>query len=495
MIKEQDAIEWGPAEFPKEDTEPLDLEKVASPFPLELLPTNLQTFAREVHRVTGAPLELVVGACLAVVSAAISLGAQIPNAFKANNGLAILQFIFSLESGSGKSTLLNLVRKPLDDWQAKKEEDFKTFELPKLLAEKDMLEQELKSKIKPNKADRDVDLEDARRIREKLADLERQLSQTQYTTEDCTLSAMAHLLAQNGKRGQEAVFGVSPDARPAIRTVMGAWNKKGNVEDSILVKGYSGDPHQQDRRGQNGTCRIRRACVNLLFFIQPDVLRDILANTEMMHSGFIQRVIFSEIDWPLSHYTHPAPTDGAAQKWWEDTIVGILNAYRVTDTPIFFELEDKARELFIGYHDQNVDGVKDGVYSDVQSHAVRWHEWAMRFGLNVAVLTHEKDEQRLVNKEHAEVGVALAKYYAGEKLGLLNQSRELAKNELRQRLSTLLKESPAGLSARDMQRKFRTYSAKVIENALEGIPEIKSVSSEQPGGGWARVLYFWAGRD
>ena len=305
MIKEQDAIEWGPAEFPKEDTEPLDLEKVASPFPLELLPTNLQTFAREVHRVTGAPLELVVGACLAVVSAAISLGAQIPNAFKANNGLAILQFIFSLESGSGKSTLLNLVRKPLDDWQAKKEEDFKTFELPKLLAEKDMLEQELKSKIKPNKADRDVDLEDARRIREKLADLERQLSQTQYTTEDCTLSAMAHLLAQNGKRGQEAVFGVSPDARPAIRTVMGAWNKKGNVEDSILVKGYSGDPHQQDRRGQNGTCRIRRACVNLLFFIQPDVLRDILANTEMMHSGFIQRVIFSEIDWPLSHYTHP----------------------------------------------------------------------------------------------------------------------------------------------------------------------------------------------
>lgn len=495
MITEQNTVEWGPAEFPKEVIEPSEPESVANPFPIELLPNNLQTYVREVHRVTGAPPELVVGTCLAVVSAAIALGAQIPNAFKGNKGLAILHFIFSLESGSGKSTLLNLVRKPFDDWQAKKEEHFKTYELPKLLAEKDILEQQLKSKIKPNKADREVDFEDARRIREELAGLDRRLSHPQYTTEDCTLSAMAHLLAQNGKTGQEAVFSVSPDARPAIRTIMGAWNKKGNVEDSILVKGYSGDPHQQDRRGQNGTCRIRKACVNLLFFIQPDILREILANTEMMHSGFIQRVKFSEIDWPISHYTHPAPIDKAAQKWWEDTIIRILDTYRITDTPVFFELEDGARESFIAYYDQVVDGIKDGTYSDVQSHAVRWHEWGMRFGLNIAVLTHEEPEPRLVTEEHANVGIALAKYYEGEKLGLLKQSRDLAENELRQRLSTLLKESPAGLSVRDLQRKLRSYSAKVIENALKGIPEVNSVSSEQPGGGWVKIRYFWEGRN
>lgn len=495
MIIEQNTIEWGPVEFPKEVVEPSEPESVTNPFPFEKVPKDLQCFAREVHRVTGAPPELVVGACYSVVSAAIGLGAQIRNAYKGNNGLAILQHIFALESGSGKSTLLNLLRKPLDDWQVKKEEHFKTFDLPKLLAEKDLLEQELKSKIKPNKADREVDFEDARRIREELAGLDRRLSHPQYTTEDCTLSAMAHLLAQNGKTGQEAVFSVSPDARPAIRTIMGAWNKKGNVEDSILVKGYSGDPHQQDRRGQNGTCRIRKACVNLLFFIQPDLLREILANTEMMHSGFIQRVMFSEIDWPISHYTHPAPIDEAAQKWWDDTITGILDTYRNTEEAVFFEYAGKARHLIITYHDQIVDGIKSGVYSDIQSHAVRWHEWATRLALVSAIMKRTKDDPNLVDEEDAEVGVDLAKYYAGEKLALLDQSRELAKSELRQKLSKLLKESPAGLTRRDLQRKLHHPSAKVIENALKSIPEVQERSSEQPGGGWAKVRYFLASRD
>lgn len=495
MITEQNTIEWGPAEFPKEVIEPSEPESVTNPFPFEKVPKDLQYFAREVHRVTGAPLELVVGACYSVVSAAIGLGAQIRNAYKGNNGLAILQYIFALESGSGKSTLLNLVRKPFDEWQAKKEEHFTTFELPRLLVEKEMLQQELKMKTKTNKEDREVDFEDARRIQEKLADQDRRLSQPQYTTEDCTLSAMAHLLAQNGKTGQEAVFCISPDARPAIRTIMGAWNKKGNVEDSILVKGYSGDPHQQDRRGQNGTCRIRKACVNLLFFIQPDLLREILANTEMMHSGFIQRVMFSEIDWPISHYTHPAPIDEAAQKWWDDTIIGILNAYRTTEAPIFFEYAGRARDIIITYHDQIVDGIKSGVYSDIQSHAVRWHEWATRLALLSAIINRTKDDPKLVDEEEAEVGVDLAKYYAGEKLALLDQSRDLAKNELRQKLSNLLKESPAGLTRRDLQRKLHHPSAKVIENALGSIPEVKSKSFEKPGGGWAVVRYFWAGSD
>jgi hypothetical protein len=495
MITEQNTIEWGPSDFPKEIVEHSEPDFVTNPFPFEIVSKDLQCFAREVHRVTGAPLELVVGTCHSVISAAIALGAQIRNAYKGNNGLAILQHIFALESGSGKSTLLNLVRKPFDVWQAEKEQHFTASELPKLLVEREILQQELKFKTKSTKEDREVDFEDARRIQEKLSDLERQLSQPQYTTEDCTLSAMAHLLAQNGKTGQEAVFGVSPDARPAIRTIMGAWNKKGNVEDSILVKGYSGDPHQQDRRGQNGTCRIHKACVNLLFFIQPDVLREILANTEMMHSGFIQRVMFSEIVWPISHYSHPAPIAEGPQKWWDDTINRILKTYRVMETPVFFEYEGKARELIISYHDQIVDEIKSGVYSDIQSHAVRWHEWAARLALVSAILRREKDEPNLVDEKDAEVGVALAKYYAGEKLVLLDQSRELEKSELRQKLSNLLKESSAGLTRREIQRKLHHPSAKAIENALEMIPEVKSVSYEQPGGGWVTTRYFWAHRN
>ena len=493
MKTEINNTQWGPTEFePEISAEVAHQEPAINNYPFELLPPELREYASEIHRVTGAPLELSVGTCIAFCSAAMGLGVQIQNAYKGNNGLGILQFVFSLESGSGKSTLLNLIRRPLDAWIKKREEHFRSFELPKLLAEKDLLEKEHKDRINASKkGDRDVHSEEIRTIREKLEEINNLLSQPQFTTEDCTLSAMAHLLWQNGKTGQEAVFSISPDARPAIRTLLGAWSKKGNVEDNLLVKGYSGDPHQQDRRGQSGSCRIKRACVNLLFFIQPDVLREILANPEMMHSGFVQRVMFSEIEWPLSHYNNPEPVDKTADQWWENCITRILETYRISSEPQFFRPEDEAKRLIVSYHDENVDAVKDGTYADVQSHVVRWHEWAYRFSLVLAVLEHDGIGERAVTKEHAQTGVALAKYYAAEKMALIDQSREAARDALKQRLCELIKASDAGLSVRQMQRQLRTYSATSIRNALKDIPEATPHQNHPAEGGWPQVTYFW----
>ena len=91
---------------------------------------------------------------------------------------------------------------------------------------------------------------------------------------------------------------------------------------------------------------------------------------------------------------------------------------------------------------------------------------------------------------HAQTGVALAKYYAAEKMALIDQSREAAKDALKQKICELIKASDAGLSVRQMQRRLRTYSATLIRNALKDIPEATPHQNHPAEGGWSQVTSF-----
>ena len=468
------------------------------PFPTHVLPAEVSSFCAELARVTQAPIEITAPACLANLSACLGKGVVIPNAFRGESSKPTLQFLIACESGTGKSTVFRPVMAPFNNWVASQRDAFNINILPNHTTRAAILEGEIAAKTRlatrvTNSVERDMLEVEITNKQSELNVLHSKMTFPNYLLEDCTIEAMAVVLGKNGETGQEAVFVISDDARQALATLLGKYTN-GETTDNLLVKGYSWSPHIQNRRKDGGSVDLMGPCVNVSLMIQPDLFDRIISHPDLMHSGFLQRVILDEISWPAEPYTESGGYDPAITSAWDSLVVGLLNFYRLAPEPHKVACTDEAKQLLIGYRNQLVHRIRNpGDLADVRSVADRWAEWAWRFAhVFHCTIYREKALEIPLEPQTAQNGIELAEYYSKRKLSALYYTRDNRKNTIRTQILELAQDKEFIVAA-DVQRKRLARTAEEARlhlNQLYSAGHLRRLEIKCPGGGPTSFRYY-----
>jgi replicative DNA helicase len=468
------------------------------PFPTHALPAEVSSFCTELARVTQAPIEITAAACLSNLSACLGKGVVIPNAFRGESSKPTLQFLIACESGTGKSTVFRPVMAPFNNWVATQKDAFNKNVLPSHTTRASILENEISSKTKlasrtTNSVDRDMLEVEITNKQSEFNALKSKMTFPAFLLEDCTIEAMAVVLGKNGETGQEAVFVISDDARQALATLLGKYTN-GETTDNLLVKGYSWSPHIQNRRKDGGSVDLIGPCVNVSLMVQPDLLDRIISHPDLMHSGFLQRVILDEISWPAEEYSDPGEYDSAITSAWDSLVVSLLNFYRLAPEPHKVACTDEAKRLLIEYRNQLVHRIRNpGDLADVRSVADRWGEWAWRFALTFhCTIYGETAPEMPLEPQIAKNGIVLAEYYSNRKLSALYYTRDNRKNTIRTQILELAQDKEFIVAA-DVQRKRLARSAEEARlhlNQLHSAGHLKRLEIKCPGGGPTSFRYY-----
>lgn len=433
----------GWAQIPK--TEP-DLDLGSASFPQEALPEAVKTYCAELCRVTQAPIELAAPVCIGLLSACIGKGAVVPNAFRGMRGLPTLQIALALESGSGKTTVFNHVLAPFQRWCEAQRLEFKN-KASEMTSRIRMLEKDIRVLTEEGNETELV------KKQMQLDALKREVVQPEYWVEDITLEAMAVQLGINGANSQESLFSCSDDPRQAIGTLLGRYNQNGSVDDNLLVKGFSHSPHQQHRRKEGGTVNLSAPCVNVLWCIQPDLLDKLVSKPELLSSGFLQRFILDEIQWPAEVYKDPGSFCANVQSAWDRLVEELLCTFRLALRPNEIPATEEAKAALLEYRNSLVARINDPLdLKDVRSFADRWGEWAWRFALVFHVVSHRRGAMaEPISLQTALSAIQLTEYYAERKLAVLAGARFAKERELRESIMALVADK-GRLAPADLQR-------------------------------------------
>ena len=449
-----------------------DAEEKIPPFPLQHLPPAARDMAEAIARTERTP-ETLAGCCvLGFLSASIGAGLQVtsgPNRVTRGN----LYIMASAESGSGKSETFRHAAKPFHDYEQKIIEHWQAETLPKLQAEKEMLESEItKLKKDASKGKSGVEREEIRdelQVKKKaLADVDTGLIAPRVYCEDVTSEKLAVMLAHN----QEQLASLSPDAGNIVNILLGRYNKLDRTDEGIYLKSFSGDTCRVDRQGREPVM-LQRPCLSALWLVQPDKVETLLAERSLTDGGMIPRILICHTRAtarPILDGCEGIPADTAEA--WAKRVGKLIQTCRMSTNPFTIEPTPEARQMMKEHHNQIVER-RNGELRDVTTYAARWNEQAWRIAVCLHAGLHGGDAgERMLSAETAASAIALADWFAGEQLRILERGRHAARRAKRDEVLELLADNPKGITAREVQR------AHIMDSAAEARALLASMEAD-----------------
>jgi hypothetical protein len=133
---------------------------------------------------------------------------------------------------------------------------------------------------------------------------------------------------------------------------------------------------------------------------------------------------------------------------------------------------------------------------DVDSYAARWNEQAWRIAVVLHAGLHgENAGERTMAADTAASAIALADWFAGEQLRILERGRHAARRAKRDEVLALLAVKPQGIRASGV------YRARIVDSAdeahallakMEADGELTHTESKPGGGGHVTLIYTTA---
>ena len=437
-------------------------EEKILPFPLQHLPPVARAMAEAVARVARTP-EPLPGCCvLAVLSASIGAGLQVPSQpDKIARGN--LYFLVGMKSGMGKSESFRPVVEPFFAYERDMVEHWRADVLPGLEAEADLLKKEIETLLKKlGKGKSGVEREE---IRRELAAKKKAMKEAtdgmanppRLCCEDVTSQQLAAMLQQN----QEQLASLSPDAGNIVNLLLGRYNKLDRTDEGIYLKAFSGDNCRVDRLGREPVL-LQRPCLAALWLVQPDKIETLLGKTELTDGGMIPRLLVCHtraMPRPIVDGVDGIPADTANA--WKLNVGKLIQTFRMADAPITIEPTPEARQMMKDHHNQIVKR-RLADLRDVTTYAARWNEQAWRIAVCLHAGLHgENAGGRMLAADTAASAIALADWFAGEQLRILARGRHAARRAKRDEVLELLADNPKGIRASDV------YRARIVGNADE----------------------------
>ncbi len=471
------------------ESKPQEECPVRVPFPTECLPSLMAKMVREVARVHKVP-ESLPGCCaLGVVSGAIGAGLQIKS--RADRSTRGNIFVMgSANSGTGKSEVMRVIDAPLLQQAAKLEEYHRLSVYPKAAAEKRVLEQEIK------KLERHIGKSDCDRsyvgnqLAEKEAALnanEILLSHPSLLVDNVTNEKLGIVLSQNN----ETIMSISADAGDVINNLFGRYSKIKRLEDTVFLKGFSGDPCKIDRVSRPPV-NLSQPCLTVLWLVQPDKLDVMLKEKALVDGGLLPRFLICHTDAVPSTITKEdeAMPEGVIADW-TSLVTGLLETYRLPKDVKFIQIEPDCKQIIDDYCN-SVTAQHETEYADVWSFAARWGEQAWRLSVVLHAGLYGKSAHEVpISLETVNSAVKIAQFFAKEQLAVLQANRGSSKKELFSRVKELAREK-GEISATDLTRKRISKSAKHAHGILEEMERLGLLISESQtpaNGGHTTTVY------
>ena len=431
--------------------------------------------------------ETLAGCCaLGFLSASIGAGLQItsgPNRFTRGN----LYIMPSAESGSGKSETFRHAAKPFFIYEREAVERWQADTLPGLQAEADMLESEM-ARLKKQAGAGKLGLEreeirDEYKAKKKaLADVNEKLNPPRLCCEDVTSEKLAVMLAHNG----EQLASLSPDAGSIVNNLLGRYSKLDRTDEGIYLKAFSGDNCRVDRQGREPVL-LQRPCLAALWLVQPDKVETLLAKAELTDGGMIPRLLVCHtraMPRPIVDGAEGIPADTVNA--WAALVGSLIETFRMAGEPFTIEPAPDARRMMDAHHNAIVER-RLAELRDVTTYAARWNEQAWRIAVCLHAGLHGEDAGgRMLSADTAASAIALADWFAGEQLRILEGGRHAARRAKRDEVLALLADTPKGITATDVSRKRITSSADeahALLASMEADGEVTGKDSKPETGG------------
>lgn len=466
-------------------------------FPLDALPRESGEMTKAVRNVLQVPDSLPGSVILGVLSACLGKGIQVesaPNRFTRAN----LYLLASAESGTGKSEVFRLLVNPFFIYEESWIDNWKTNDLPGLRAQRGMLLKEIASLESQAKANNPKEMskgeiEDELKTKYKeLMEIESKLHRPRLHVEDVTEQKLEILM----QHYNETLSCLSDDARQVIDNFMGRNRSKAETEDGFWIKSWTGGRHDVARTNENRDVCLKSPWLSALLLVQPDKLDRLLKKSSLTDGGFLPRFLICHTNAQpqLIDRSRGAVSQDIIERYAR-LLTELIETYRLhKGEPYTVQASPEAIELLDNhFNDLAKKRWVGGELKDVGVFVARWNEQAWR----IALILHAAEWRRyapsnLISKETAQNAIRIMDYFAAQQLDLLYAARKQKKQDQMDEVLNLLEKTPAGISARNVQRSRITGSAPEAHQLLEDMvknQKLVSFASPPEHGGKIVTLY------
>ncbi len=423
-------------------------------FPLDALPPTMALIAAAVARVARVPDRLTGPCVIGLVSAAIGAGLEIES-----DGIRTLRgnlfILVSAETGAGKSRTFELIAAHMLDYQERLQEQWRKESGPRLQSQIKILDRQIANLEK--KAGKTADDTERERLRGELEyliaerdELARHCAPPLIIAQDATTERLTAMMEEQA----EVLFSASADCRKVIDNLLGRYSANKSTDESFYLAGFSGD-HVRVDRGSRPPVNLRRPCLGLLWFGQPDLVDSMLGEDSLSASGFLPRLL-------LCH-SHAAPQriDGEPTLMPESTVAGwsglvgeLLATYHQPNAGHVIKPNAEARQRLVDYHNVIVER-RGGDLADVGGFAARWAEQAWRLALVFHAGLHGADaHNHELDSATAENAIRVAMFFAQEQLDILAKGRRQAAAKVDDEVMKLLEARIQGRNLEPNEREL-----------------------------------------
>lgn len=454
----------------------------AQPFPLHSFGVTLSAIADAVCEVERVP-ESLAGCCaLGILSASIGAGLQVQSgANRVTRGN--LYILASAQSGSGKSETFRHLAKPFLQFDAERLKSWEAETLPDLLAEKKVLECEIK-KLEKSAGNTDgAQKRDGIRsqLKQKLAALkiaEAELFAPALSCEDVTTERLAVLLAHNA----EQIASLSADAGCIVNILLGRYSKLDRTDEGLYLKAFSGDVCRIDRQSREPVL-LQSPCLTALWLTQPDKLESLLAERSLSDGGLIPRILACHTNCEARDIIEDAAgIPAGVSTGYADLIRSLLETYRLASEPRTIHPAADALRALIAHHNAIV-ARRRWELRDVPSFAARWNEQAWR----IAVCLHAEKHGATAHDHRLELETAaraieIADWFAAQQLGILNTGRTQQKVARVDKLRALIVQQYGGTATLRDLRKNNGFEPDEVRELSSAFPHLLAIERHETGG-------------
>lgn len=464
----------------------------AAPFPLHCLGETFYAMGKAVCATERVPDSLAGCCALGILSASIGAGLQVQSG-ESRVTRGNLYILASAESGSGKSETFRHIAKAFLQFEAERLKEWEAHTLPGLLAEKKVLECEIKTLEKSaGKTDgtgaRDEILS---RLKDKLAALkaaEAALFAPTLSCEDVTSEKLAVKFFHNG----EQLASLSADAGVIVNILLGRYNKLDRTDEGLYLKAFSGDVCRIDRLSREPVL-LQSPCLAALWLTQPDKLESLLAERSLSDGGLIPRILGCHTNCEAREIEEDVQSiPETVSTAYGDLIRCLLETYRLASEPWTIRPAPEALRAMNAHHNAIV-ARRRGELKDVTSFAARWSEQAWRIAVCLHAAQHgESAHDHRLELDTVGRAMEIANWFVAQQLEILSAGRHKARRAVRDEVLSLLADNPKGIRASDV------YKARIARNAdqshtllatMEAEGELTGCDAQPEGGGHITRIY------
>jgi len=304
------------------------------PFPTDCLPDKLRAFVEALAEYTQTVVTLPAMLVLAMLAAACQKCAVACPGWR--EPLSLFCLVVAA-TGERKSSVLREVVAPLQEFRNR------------WLADRDARLEDLKNRLD------DASDDEARELQKQIKQLESD-EPPRLFVDDVTPEALAQ--AVDAGNGRIAVLSAEADL---LENAAGRYNR-GDVNASVLLKGYSGDPIHIARVSKDRPIDVPSPAISFGLAVQPIVLERILGNEDFRKKGLLARCLLAV---PTSNVGYRKCGSAAIPET-------IASAYRAmvldllslqpTDNPQSLLLSAEAQEAFDTYAESIETELRPGKY-------------------------------------------------------------------------------------------------------------------------------------